>query len=1132
MAQVEKSILRGLILPHERMEWWDAESGEYDAGGTRLASLPSGGPLPGIPTPTSTTSTGMVLQASGTQSARGALDVLCQRGGFPDRDRASFLWKNNADTEYYGWDAPNVLVAHQPISWTSSAAAASLFPHAVTLADGTVVVAVQLVGAGAQTTIQAWVRSPSAGTWASHTIYLNPLQTQSAHPCLVLLPSGRLLCFFWYNDEAADYANVRMLYSDDSGTTWSLGQLAVLADSVPTATATGAGSLNYSTGRLRAAYSNGQVLLLANVLSMDVTGASHLKRDALWQFASLDLGATFTLVVKTESSGTVTQGANFHDIVVLDGRFVVAYLDVQLNTPSVRILTNAFDPWSNSPVIDGAPGGEPWGTLDGGTSKYYDVGDLCLFRDESGVLYLTGREVTVDNCWVVYSSSDGGATWVVMAASSGSSGAGKWWDTDDTATHPQGACATWQRGRALVIHGHASNPGIYDESLSCSYLGGYSTVTMPSYQAFRAQKRQVTWGQTYNAYDLPSDCSWTRTVTGAPTESVSTGVLALAAGVLEAIHYERAPSGSIATGLLATITVAVSAGTYRYDCRIGSVTAGYWVEVRITPTTVEVWDQVAGTQIGVTATYAGSEVQIELGMEDNNLVVYHRVYSAADDARAFVLTASSSALTDDAAATFTAFRVRHGMDAPGGIGPARAAAVRQVAYVTDEGTATNYVGDNITGQDNPRDLLGRPFSSVATYVSDGVCVKAVSGPAFHGDAWDIDVRYQRPPENLLPTVTPSPRQSWQSGPISGLNASTTKLNLAWRIDTDGAGSYLGQDCNVGNDVWGFFLDGANCASIEVDVYYAGAWHLVTTTGVHQFTGVRKGNTIHPDPTSVFGGKWRIDEAAGASLAFYSAGYTVTDWVGAVQSNTEGATNVNGVTTKTPVFQIEAASGASSATPAVGIWPRRHLVIIQASGFSPDIKGIRIRIPVSAGTAYPGNPASGYFEIGTLAFGPMAIFGHDYSWQRNIALEANTELTEARDGRTASRVLGPAPRTLEVGWADGVDVSDWRSATGPDYLKASANASARAVAFRHDLPVKLQDLVRSINGPKKLLVYVPNIAYDSNSGSGGDTASTNSNWAGGAIYGRITSPVRIEQVLGDDELTEVYRVTTVTLKEEV
>ena len=1118
MAQIDKSILRGLLLPHDRMEWWDAESGEY-AAGVRVAALPSGGPLPGIPTPTIETE--MTLQASGSQSARGALDIVCQRGGFPDRDRASFVWKNDADTEYYGWDAPTVLTAWEKIYWTTSSAASNLHPHAVTLDDGTVVCVVER---GTTTpTIIAYQRDPNTGVWSESNVRLLSTQTQDNHPCLVALPSGRLLCFFWQNDEDADKANIRMMYSDDKGLTWDTGQEACLPDSVPTSTATGVASANYSTKRLRAAYSNGQVLLLAGVLSMDTQAATHGWRDAIWQYASLDLGATFSLVTETESVDATAVGAAYLDVVVLDGKFVIAYLDANDNTPNIRIIGNAFEPWTNATIVDGAPGTEPWGM--NGTRLYTD-GDLAMWRDEGGNLFLTGRTVTVANIWLVFTSRDGGQTWEALAKSSSSSGGGKWWDTQDSATYPEDACATWQRGRALVIHSHASTPATYDESLSVSYLGGYSTVVMPGYEVFREYALQVSWGTTYLPFDEPDNVGWT--FAGTSTASLSTGVLVVTTTPVQTGWYSKTPSGSIANGIMAMATVSATGGTAYFQVRLGSATHGYEVEIQITSTTIKVYDAVSNTQIDSTANYTGSEVQVLVGIKDNDMVVYHRVYDAMEE-RPWTLTADSAALTDDAAATFTTNRVRFGT---GTAIFTRTHSWRMVAYVTDEGTATNYVGANIISQTNPNDLLGRPLSSVGTYVSDGVTIKAKDGPAFRGDSWNVDTRYQHGTDHLLPTVTPSPRQVWRSAPITSLDPTTDYLNLAWRFDSDGAGGYLGADVNIGNDIWGLMLDGLNCASIMIDVYYGGAWVNVTSTGVQVWNGTRKGNTVIPTTTSTFGAKYRIDEAKDATIAFYSVGYTVTDWVGKVKSNTEGVTNTNGVTTKMPTFVIDQTSGASAASPSVAIWPRRQYTTIHASGYNTNIQGIRLRIPVSAGTAYPGNPADGYFEIGKFAFGPMFVFGHDYSWSRNISIEANTSITESRDGRRVSRVNGPARRTLEIGWADGIDTYDWQAQTGPNYIKGSANASAVPVAFRHDLPIKLQDLIRSIDGPDKLVYYVPHIEYDSSSGSSGDKKSYNTNWADGVIYMRITSPVRIEQVLGDEEVSALYRVTTVTGEEEV
>lgn len=1127
MAQVEKSILRGLIRPHERMEWWDDESGEYTSGGTRVAALPSGGPLPGIPDPL--VETEMVLQAAGTQSARGALDLVCQRGGFPDRDRASFLWKEGSapTDEWYGWDAPTVLVGWEAIDWTASAGSSNLHPHAVTLPDGKVVCVVEQ--GTSSPGIIAYIRDPDTGTWSDSEVWAGATQTQDLHPCLCFLPSGRLLCFAWVNDETEDKANVRMWYSDDDGTTWSVGQYAVLPDFLPTSTATGAGSDNYSTRRLRAAYSNGQILLLAGVLSMDTTAASHGWRDAIYQYASLDLGASFTLVTATESVDSVVVGAAFQDIVVLDGRFVIAYLEADDPVPYVRIIGSAYEPWTNATAVGACPGAEPWGLL--GTRLYSD-GDLALFRDEGGNLYVTGRQVTINHIWTTSASRDSGETWEPLAKSSASSGSGKWWDAQDGGTYPADACATWQRGRALVIHSHESTPGIYDESLSCSYLGGYSTVTMPGYEDFRELKLQVTWGTTYLPFDEPDDMGWTQGSTGTVTDSISSGRLVLtAASFGDEIYYYRTPTGSVDNGILVVFDATRSGPTApRVIIRTSDGAVGYGIEISfLTALTVE--DLVSGASIenGVFSTIAEDEViQFLAAIKGNDCVVYaRRVGTQGDDTRTWTLVASSTSLTNDGGATFTTSRIQFGAYQGFSTGYAT---FGLVAYVDDEGSATNYVGSNIVSQTNPDDLLGRPFSSSGTYISDGVTIKAVDGPAFHGDAWNVDVRYQHPVEHLLPTITPSPRQVWRSAPIADLDVTTDFLHLAWRLDGDGAGGFLGAECYPGNDLWGVLLDGMNCAGVSLDVYYGSAWHTVASTGVQVWAATRRGNTLVPTTSSTLGAKYRYDEMKGCGIGFYSGGYSTTDWTGVIRGNTEGITNTSGVTSKMPVFHLEEADGGSSSSPSVGIWPRRHLVTINASGFSASIQGVRLRIPVN-GTAYPGDPSVGYYEMSKFIFGPMLVFGHDYSWQRNISVEANTEITTARDGRRSTRVLGPARTTLEVGWSGGVDVSDFRSATAPDYVKASANSGSLPVSFYRDTPILLQDWLRAADGADSMIVYVPNVAYDSSSGSSGDKTVTSTNRAGGAIYGRVVGPVRIEQVLGEDESSEVYRVTTIPIESE-
>lgn len=1112
MSQVSRSVLRGILEPDPRMEWWPEESGEYTSGGTRLGGLPSGGPQAGVPVPTQRTS--MVLQATGDQAQNSALSIRTLDAGFGDGGGASFVWQRDGDGDSYGWrghDVPNVVAAWEAIDWTSTAAIAYANPTAVVCEDGTIVVVADSGPAGSNVNLECFIRDPDTGVWSNVTVTSLGLRVSLSYPSLCLLPSGRILLFHWTEDSDAEIYGITMRYSDDQGQTWTKG------------TSKLQNTRSYATGgsyprRIRSAYKDGQILVLAAGRSQD-SGLTY--QDFIFQCVSTDGGATLDVGFPLHNFLSGTDGASLPEVVVWDGHFVVAFIDSATAQPVIQRITSAYEilDYTSEEEVDG--GLTDWVYLDG-TGKYVIVGDLCLAVSPAGTLYLSGHQVVEENEWPILYSSSGGDGWSNLGTSPRAGGLGCWWYDGDSSSYPDDACAVWHQGRLVFIHSHASSAS-YDRSLSASYVGGYSTVTMPSLSVSRTSYKQQPWEVQWLPYDEPDDVGWTLSTTGTPTASISTGVLVLTGSILEAIHYAVTPTATIATGIIASCVVGVPSGTAEFSVRVGSGSEGYRVVVYITHTTVSAYDAVAATLIDE-LDYVGDEVQVLVALEDGAVRVWARPYDTTSD-RAYALVAYDAGLTDDKGSTFTTSRVRWGMAA--GDSTTRTHSWRHVAYIATD----TEIGHGLVGQTSWQDLMGRKYASVPTYVADGASIRAVSGPTIRGDEWTVETRYSYPTSHLLPTITPSRRRVWRSGPISGLDGSTDYLHLAWRLDGDGAGDVLDEDSGLLNDLMALYLDGLNCPTVKIDLYYGGAWHNVTTTSVHVFQGTREGNTVRPVASSTFGGKWRLDEAAQSGIGFYNSAYLTCSWTGKIASNTEGITNTSAGVTKIAKFRLAETDSSSTTSPYVGIWPRRYLLVIHPSGYDSAITGLRLRIPVVGTTTYPGQPADGYYEVGKVAFGHVHVPGQDYNWDRSVSIQANVEVSTAADGSRRTRVLGPALQTIEVNWADGIDVSDARSSDTPDYLMGSANSGAEPVAWAYDVPEKLQDLVRHLDGPDKIVVLLPSIAYDSASSSSGDKAAYTTDFARGALYGRITSPVRIEQVVGEELDSEVYRVTTIEISEE-
>jgi len=194
MAEKNRTQYQGLALPDTRASVWAAESSYTQAG-----------PTPGIPV--ADNSTNMVLQSSGTQSASKSLDIRSSKGGLVTGDEgARYIWKNTTDSSssYRGWDAPSVLTSFESVRWTDASGVLKYTtePDAVTLANQVVLVAYasrDTSRSSGEYGVEVSIRA-TAGTWSNVTVFATSFATpanQLRSPCLVVLPSGRVLCLFW-----------------------------------------------------------------------------------------------------------------------------------------------------------------------------------------------------------------------------------------------------------------------------------------------------------------------------------------------------------------------------------------------------------------------------------------------------------------------------------------------------------------------------------------------------------------------------------------------------------------------------------------------------------------------------------------------------------------------------------------------------------------------------------------------------------------------------------------------------------------------------------------------------------------------------------------------------------------------
>lgn len=1082
MSEIAAKTLRGLLIQHPRIAW--------SAYAPTLSTLTQAGPLPGSPEPyTDAQDSDLVLEASGAQASGHTYRVTVSRSGMPGPDAAGFTWRDDtsgATAGPYGWEPPITISAWEAIEY--SAVTSHREPHAIRLLSGNVLSAFVYTSGGASVRVRAFNASTEA--WGSAVTVETGVSSSAVSPCLLELPSGRVMLFFWVYDATSSTAQIRAYYSDDEGATWTRSARGTLATAVSTASTT--------LGRFRAAYKDGQILLIA-----------HVRRSAgTWydrwiQFASSDLGTSFTEIEESDGSDEFNACA-YPDLVVADGAFVFACIRPEYAAPGygpssiVRRLGDAYTPISLADVIESS--GIYYGVLDGG-SKYVDVGDLALVLDEDGVLYMYGRQhaTGLGHTYegVAQRSTDGGATWSGLPEQFPYI---SWWTSNDTATYPKAFCAVAQGGRVMLLHTFAANPGTADGSLCCASLGGYSTITLPSRYVWPSPVDPVAYASTWAPFDLPENAGgiWTLAMTGAPTApSLTGGYLLMQTGLLQTISYTTTgtPGGTLAQGLIEGFSVTVVSGTAYVLARIGDGANTYEARVSVTTTGITLRDEVAGSNIVTVATTAGATgVHLRIDMIEDAVVAYYAP-AGLGAVRTWTLIGASTTLTSTGAAG--THRVRWAV-----LGDSEAHWTF-AAYVSDVDT-----GQHTAAAQAEEDLSPRNLTSLPTTLTGGLQVRATDGPGLTGQAWSIPIRYSHGVENIFAEISPSPRRPWRS------TSTAAQVEIAVELSSTAA-----EDSPLLGGWGGLYLGGINFEqAVLLGRDSAGTWQSVATVSAKAGqTGLRfkrDGDIVQVDtgPANIADHYYPFHILEGSTIKLTSGGTSVYR---RILGNSEGAwTNQ---TTKRPHLRIEGALSTDPGSGTAEIWSKEAVVVWHNAG---TFTAYKLRIAA-------GSTADGYFQIGVMRFGHVAVFGAPYSWGRALTTSPNYSLSTGRSGGRRARSLGPSRRAVEFGWTDGVDTSGVGGKQPvPDYF-TGYTGSTTPIATQADATQLVAGLAEHLSGPVGLLVYLPSLAPQANSTTPIQLADRRL-----MLYGRMMSAPRIETVSGEEYAGEVVRLASIAIEEEV
>ena len=599
MPDKSRDLYRGILIPDgDISEIWEAES-TIDEEGNRA----------GVPDTPSRTEA--VIESSGHQDATGdgaALDVLTLRGGYPSPGGAGFGWRkpdapSPIQQEYRGWDVPHQISAWENVDFRNNP---GYNQHGdlvtVTRPDGSdyMLCAYDLAQGGGNVTV--FVRKREDLVWSAASAPPSSSQpyvlNYFCHPTILALPSGRVLVFFWVYDHSNEIAQIQMVYSDDEGANWIIGGEYTLTEAVDMSA--------LIPKRLRAAYKDGQILLMAHVSDTNVPAAGTVN-DRLIQFASDDLGTTFTKVTEFDGSSQ-NNGGVAPDVGVVNETFLVVWVSTELShRPRISRLGSAYE--AVSPLSPDITFPYPCASYDLPAGSAISEANLTLAVDEDGAAYLyttgfdTGVSTDLGAAGLAARSYDGGSTWEAIGTGTGTTfGEYGWWGGAsppgevDINIQPIDYTAEFYRGQLVLVHRYRNEnsaivpvPG--EDSLCFMYLGSYSTATFPGTQLFKRDTKRVGLPVTWLPFSIPSeDSTWIALDPGPPTTEalISPGRLHLEVPAGMRYRYSVTPNAGNGEDEVDFIDGFIGRFTYQND----PTSAG------VQRVAIRVWDG-AGTYISL-----------------------------------------------------------------------------------------------------------------------------------------------------------------------------------------------------------------------------------------------------------------------------------------------------------------------------------------------------------------------------------------------------------------------------------------------------------------------------------------------------------------------------------------------------
>lgn len=1125
MAQQNQSTYRGLGVswPLTSANLWAAQ-----------ASYTQQAPEAGQAVPRQRCVLQIDPSGSGQESA---LVVRTARAGHPGPGGAAFAWRYETDptTAYRGRDI------QQASGWQSidtvgvDDVAQCLHPDVVSLPSGQIIATYHAgFSSGAAYRVRVAVFDPDAWTWTKTDLYTTSTSpTDGFHPAIAVNERGEVFVAHWVYDGSALEAQIRVHRSTDNGTSWETVSAHALSDPVDISSSYGVGNPGYTCGRIRMAFNGGQCLLVAQ---LGVNNSSLTVEDTLAQYASTSDAGRFDLV---EMAPTMTDRFVAHSIVVYNGTFYVGHIATigffwtPLPSAYASLASRWAGLWSAGATVlpqESSGGGGVLGlSLPISTALCTDS-DASAWVDESGTLYALFRAMdsgspAKPNALFLMMSFDGGETWKYAGDGDRTeeyAEAATVYYSGDGATYLRRYAGCSHRGRQVVITQNSTDVATTDHSIGALFIGGYSTVTLPSRLDHPYDYQRSGWSQSWLPIELPDNTTWG--AAGAGTASLTNVALVRTERALQIAtsattkHYSITPTSTLAQGIVVrarlacTVGGAVGSDDVALVIRTADGSADYEAHLRFSTTQIRAIDDNSGSTLATVTTFVSLGVDVLVALTaTGKFSAWYRANSMDSD-RPWTAICENQSL-NNAGATGASNLIRWGNVA--------SSTSTSAWFELHHMIGAQGQGEMGNGFANPADLLGRdyPQRGRIAYLADGVSVSTRDGSAMEGDLYDIAPRYRYPIERLLWAHNRSPRTQYRSLAEAAVTDAVDAQFFPFVLNPDA--SALGNtEQGMGNSL--VYFAGLNTNfrqfTIERRDISGPSWQVEATvdTGT-SFSGLRRGSEV------------RAAAGAGSTSGYYAQNELIgwfvdlgSNVIKRVRGNTPGTLTGSGSNSQKCSIFLDNVDNSEPSSGTFVLFPADWCLLLSVRAETGSAWGLR----TTAQRTYTGD-----IRLGHFSFGQVFVPGWQYDRGRIITYEPNTSASEQADGTLLALEMGPGGRTLRVAWSSsGWDSSGvWGDGTDPDYRSLTDSVGSAPIATVPDVGFSLEGVVRDVGRGVRPLIYLPRIP-----GVFDGTWSLLTRREAFGLY-TVDGPVQLEAVLGDEMETgataaEVLRVATLALRQ--